>query len=166
MACFARPDAPNPPIRSDDWPEGETVTLRPRLTWAIEAEAQQKSMRVPEGVDLSKLSPGEIASVLQSNMDATAALRHKLEAMIVDWTLRYEDGEPAPCTPEMIAQLPKAYADWIAAEIEKRGGAVEEAQAQGPLAMTSARNSHSSSETASLTVLDGSPGKQRTKPVS
>src|SRR4051812_38301700 len=109
MACFARPDAPNPPVRSPDWDPQETVTLRPRLTWAMEAEAQARSMKVPEGVDLSQLAPAEIASVLQKNMDATASLQYKFEAMILEWTLLYDDGQPAPYTPAMLAQMPKGY---------------------------------------------------------
>src|SRR6266566_2037007 len=127
MACFARPDAPNPPVRSPDWPEGETVTLRPRMDWGIETQAQYQAFQMPEDLDVTGRSQAEVARIAQQHVDPTKFLLYKMVHMILEWTLRFdptdeqrergEDGPIAPLSPTMIAALPKSYADWIAAEI-------------------------------------------------
>src|SRR6266566_8418360 len=104
MACFAREDSPNPPIRSKDWAPGETVTLRRRYDWGIESQAQFVAMRVPDGLEVAGKAPAEIAQLMQQNVDGRVAQQYVFEQMIVSWTLTYDDGEPAPLTPEMIAR--------------------------------------------------------------
>ncbi len=121
-------------ITHPSWDEGESVTVRPRVTGAMFSRAQEAANPIPNDVRAKLLSMDETERLRVAGEykgDPSAFSRAILEEYIVSWTLRDtpteeqeaagQPGDIVPVTSEAIADLPVHYLQPLEADFEAHG---------------------------------------------
>lgn len=106
-------------VRDDSWDEGESVEIRPRLSFGdkLAIEKSMFTVRTEKG---------------DTHIDAeiSAMKQVTLERCIVSWTFLDEAGAPVPVTPETISSLDSETAEFLYGKINEANPAPSKADAQ------------------------------------
>jgi len=129
----ARPTDPKlDEIHADWWDEGETVSILPVKTFAMQTRAQSRASVIPEGYTTEQIRAMTETDIAKLDMYDPGRFHESLfRDMVKDWTLLFpptEDqevaggkGDPIPFSIDTLLAMPEREGRFIADEIAKRG---------------------------------------------